>query len=532
MKLKADASAEKLRGGFYTPSIIVDFILNWALFDDNNADLLEPSCGDGVFLNQLRENNLNYNSLTAIELDEEEFQKAESLNLENATLINTDFLSFYNNTNQRYDIVVGNPPYIRYQFFDKNQQKEAAEIFEAAGLKFSKLTNIWVPFVIASSLLLRENGKIGFVLPAEILQVSYAKELRNFLAHFYNNITIISFEKLVFPDIQQEVVLLLCEKNQSEEHSINHVELEDAEKLTDLDFDRLYENRKHIDFNNNKWTFYFLEQEEIDFLENVAGKYSLPKIGDFAKVEVGITTGANDFFTVNKDLVAKYDMEDYAKPMVGRSVQVNSLIFEKNDWLENVKNRSRAYLLTFPEKKKILNGAKKYIDYGESIGTHKGYKTSIRDYWYVVPSLKKSDALFVRRNHLYPKLVINEVEAYTTDTMHRVFINEETNIKAFVASYYNSLTFAFTEVCGRSHGGGVLELMPNEVESVILPYNIENESLVMEIDKMIRKKMPIDEILKHTNKIILSDNLGFSDKEVSIAHNIWKKLMNRRLNRN
>jgi adenine-specific DNA methylase len=59
--------------------------------------------------------------------------------------------------------------------------------------------------VVGSSLLLKEKGKIGFVIPAELLQVSYTKQLREFLAHFYNKINIISFEKLVFPDIQQEV---------------------------------------------------------------------------------------------------------------------------------------------------------------------------------------------------------------------------------------------------------------------------------------------------------------------------------------
>lgn len=50
------------------------------------------------------------------------------------------------------------------------------------------------------------------MLPAEVLQVSYAQQLREFLSHFYNKINIVSFEKLVFPEIQQEVVLLLCEK--------------------------------------------------------------------------------------------------------------------------------------------------------------------------------------------------------------------------------------------------------------------------------------------------------------------------------
>ena len=94
------------------------------------------------------------------------------------------------------------------------QQLEAGDIFTKAGLTYSKLTNAWVSFVVGSSLLLKDTfGRIGFVLPAEILQVSFAQQLRNYLAHFFNKINIISFEKLVFPHIQQEVVLLLCEKN-------------------------------------------------------------------------------------------------------------------------------------------------------------------------------------------------------------------------------------------------------------------------------------------------------------------------------
>lgn len=531
MKLITEASSDKLRGGFYTPKVIADFILKWALNNNEEVHILEPSCGDGVFLQQIQEYGYTYQTLTAIELNEEEFEKAAHLNLDNCTVLNKDFLHYCNNTNQRFDVVVGNPPYIRYQFFNKDQQNEAEHIFRTANLKFSKLTNIWVPFVIGASQLLTDNGKIGFVLPAEILQVTYAKELRTFLANFYNDISIISFEKLVFPEIQQEVVLLLCEKNAGLQHSINHIELRNAEDLISLNINDLYRNRKQIDFNNNKWTFYFLNQEEIDFLENVTENYNLQKIGDFASVEVGITTGSNNFFTVDNKTIVEYGLHQYARPMVGRSVQVNSVLFNYEDWVINVNNGAKAYLLTFPSNEVILNGANSYINYGESLDIHKGYKTGIRDYWYVVPSLKISDALFVRRNHLYPKLVINNCEAYTTDTMHRVFIKDKTNIKAFVASYYNSLTFASTEVSGRSHGGGVLELMPNEVESVMLPYSDNNEEIIDEIDRMIRDKEPIENILAFTNRRILSENLGMSDYEIALAHGIWMKLMNRRLNR-
>jgi adenine-specific DNA methylase len=134
------------------------------------------------------------------------------------------------------------------------------------------------------------------VLPAEILQVSYAQPLREFLGQFYNKINIVSFEKLVFPDIQQEVVLLLCEKNNSKTHLIEHLELRDAEELQKLDVSKLKSPKKKIDFKSNKWTFYFLDQKEIDFLERLQSNKTIPKLGEYAKVEVGITTGSNPFF--------------------------------------------------------------------------------------------------------------------------------------------------------------------------------------------------------------------------------------------
>ncbi|HEX8334045.1 MAG TPA: hypothetical protein VF622_15605 [Segetibacter sp.] len=338
---------------------------------------------------------------------------------------------------------------------------------------------------------------------------------------------------MVFPDIQQEVVLLLCEKNKTKRHNIEHIELHNASELERLDVARLKSPQKKIDFKSNKWTFYFLDQEEIDFLENISTNRNIPTLKKYANVEVGITTGSNDFFTVPLTTVQEYDLHDYAKPMVGRSVQVNSVIFTEEDWEKNKFSKAKAHLLAFPDSKNLKkkNSAVKYIAHGENLGIHKGYKTGIRDDWFVVPSLKVSDALFIRRNNLYPRLIINEAKAYTTDTMHRVFLKQGTELNAFTASYYNSLSLAFTEVCGRSHGGGVLELMPNETERVLLPYHKDNSALLPTIDHLIRKKTEIEEILKMTNQIILKEHYGLTQKEIRLAHTIWKKLSSRRLNR-
>tara|TARA_B110000285_G_scaffold233899_1_gene309097 strand:- start:1302 stop:2921 length:1620 start_codon:yes stop_codon:yes gene_type:complete len=533
MQLIKNASKEKLRGGFYTPEPIASFILKWAFNGNQELDILEPSCGDGIFLEEIRKEKYEYNSVTAIEFDEIEANKSKKIKLDKTKIINSDFHDFCINTKQKFDLVVGNPPYIRFQYFDKKQQKFASNIFGKANLKYSKLTNAWVSFVIGSSLLLKEQGKIGFVLPAEILQVSYAQPLREFLGQFYNKINIVSFEELVFPDIQQEVVLLLCEKNKTKTHLIEHLELRDAEELQKLNVSKLKSPKKKIDFKSNKWTFYFLDQKEIDFLERLQSKKTIPKLGEYAKVEVGITTGSNPFFTVPLSTVEQYNLEKYAKPLVGRSVQVPSAIFTKKDWTKNRDSEARTHFLSFP-KMKDLNGsfgARDYIALGEEDEINKGYKCRIRDEWQIVPSQRISDALFIRRNNKYPKFIINEAKAFTTDTMHRVTIKENVEIKALTASYYNSLSFAFAEICGRSHGGGVLELMPNEVERILLPYNENNAELLPVIDKMIREKKDISELLKITNEKILKENFGLTDAEIELADGIWKKLSKRRLNR-
>ena len=163
MKLIENASAEKLRGGFYTPEPIAAFILKWGMNGRSDYDILEPSCGDGVFLERLKKDNYRFKSVTAIEFDEIEAEKADKIKLHKKTVINPDFHLYCNETTARFDLVVGNPPYIRYQYFDEAQQAEAIKMFNRAELKYSKLTNSWVSFVVGASLLLKDTGRIGFV---------------------------------------------------------------------------------------------------------------------------------------------------------------------------------------------------------------------------------------------------------------------------------------------------------------------------------------------------------------------------------
>ena len=57
MRLKKDSSEQKLRGAYYTPLQLADAMVE--LFASQNiSTVLEPSCGDGVFLDALQNLNL------------------------------------------------------------------------------------------------------------------------------------------------------------------------------------------------------------------------------------------------------------------------------------------------------------------------------------------------------------------------------------------------------------------------------------------------------------------------------------------
>ena len=236
MKLKKDSSEQKLRGAYYTPLPLANGMVRLFAAENINS-ILEPSCGDGVFIDSLRDQGLinQFDNITAVEIDKVESEKVQKKHFDYMQLeiVNQDFFCFYNDNveKRKFDLILGNPPYIRYQYLSEEQREILSKILLSQGMKANKLVNAWVGFIVACTQFLSENGRIALVIPAEILQVAYAEDLRLFLSNQYTRITLITFEKLVFPEIEQEVVVFIGEKG-GEEKGIRTIELND---LSDFD---------------------------------------------------------------------------------------------------------------------------------------------------------------------------------------------------------------------------------------------------------------------------------------------------------
>jgi len=544
---KLAPTLQKLRGAYYSPPEIVKFLTSWAIKSKEDK-LLEPSFGDGVFLhsayNRYKElgssNVKTLKNMYAVELDvtesrkvKQEFTSKIGNKRKNMTIVNGDFFEFYNNNYQKikFDSIIGNPPFIRYQNFDETIRSRALLILKDAGFKTSKLINIWMPFLVASSLLLNDNGRIAMIIPAEILQVKYAAELRKFLSKFFSSISIITFRKLLFPKIQQEVVLFLAEKNHKN-LGINIIELEDATELNEKCLAKIgiANTLKSIDHEQDKWLQYFLTKKEILLLRKLRKNKLLTNFGSLADVDVGVVTGRNEFFVINNYTVKEKSFSQYVIPIISRSNQLKGTILRKKDLTQINKEGHNSNLL-YPNHKKISTSLKNYIKEGEDKEFHTGYKCSIRSPWYNVPSVWTPDAFLLRQINKGPRLILNETKSTSTDTVHRVKFKKETDGKSFVYCFHNSLTFAFSEIMGRSYGGGVLELEPSEAEELPIPYFRCSEKNSEFLDNAFRTKQPLKNILDINDQFLLKKKMGLSESEIKTLRKIWEKLSSRRVDR-
>src|SRR3989338_3503439 len=548
----SDLDMDKLRGGYYTSSDIAEWLCAWAIRSPKEH-VLEPSCGDGAFLAAAarRFSLLGARSptiashLTGIEIIAEEANRArEQLSgmlgkRSHDVVKNDDFFGWWKESKQpKFDVVVGNPPFIRYQTFPEPHRSRAMEMMVEQGLSPNRLTNIWVPFVVAAVSSLRPGGRLALVLPAELLQVTYAGQLRSFLTDRFSRIDIVACNELFFEKAEQEVVLLLadgalaagsnenlCRVTMTETHTLNEV----ISRSPDVVLANA--QPKTIRHDNEKWLKYFLTESEITFMRALRDAGITANLSTHASVDVGVVTGKNEFFVLTSNQVAELGLEGYTTRLVSRSVHLKGARVGKADWNAMSSAGDRVHLLHL----KPTNGAKpsaalaRYIHLGEGNEVHKGYKCSIRKPWYEVPSVWMPDGFLFRQIYDFPRVVLNQAGATSTDTIHRLTCKVE-KPERVIANTYTWLTAASAEIEGRSYGGGVLELEPTEAERLLMPAILNGAMPLTECDKLTRAGR-LKDVLEENARIVLMGHMGLSQADCYLLRDIWTKMRDRRMAR-
>lgn len=546
-----DLDGDKLRGGYYTSREVVAWLCAWAIRATTDR-VLEPSCGDGAFLVGAAERLFELGApipavaknLIGIEIIADEANRAreqlrQRLGLRADNIVKTsDFFAWWQETERPVvDVVIGNPPFIRYQTFPEPHRSQAMQIMAGLGLTPNRLTNIWVPFVAAAASSLRPGGRIALVLPAELLQVTYAAQLRSFLTDRFRRIDIVACNELFFDNAEQEVVLLLADGALHVASKLNpcRVTLTESHTVAEIVKRRpsaVLKNAqpKTIRHDQEKWLQYFLTEREIAFMRELRSSAVCATLAKHASVDVGVVTGKNEFFVLSREQVVQFGLDPYTTPLISRSMHLRGARIKKSDWkaLEEAGDRVHLLHLAPLNGSKLAKSLANYIRSGESNAVHKGFKCSIRTPWYAVPSVWIPDGFLFRQIYDFPRMVLNHARVTSTDTIHRLTCKAKP--ERVIANTYTYLTAASAEIEGRSYGGGVLELEPTEAEHLLMPANLASALPLDKCDRMTRAGR-LDDVLGENSRLVLMGAMGLSRTDCTLLRNIWTKMRDRRLAR-
>jgi adenine-specific DNA-methyltransferase len=155
-------------GQYFTPDLVANFMIDLADISDTTK-ILEPSCGQGIFLELLQKRGFAH--ISAYEID-------HTLSTNYAFVKHESFIS--SDIKEKFDLIIGNPPYIRWKNLEQKLKDELTDN-PLWNKYFNSLCDYLYIFILKSVELLKENGQLIFICPEYWLNTTHALPLRNYL---------------------------------------------------------------------------------------------------------------------------------------------------------------------------------------------------------------------------------------------------------------------------------------------------------------------------------------------------------------
>jgi len=512
MLTKDVVSDDKLRGGFYSPELLVDLCLGRVealSHGRSNLRLLEPSVGDGAFLRGLHRHPVGklIDHVTGVEIIPQEAGEAARVLARTGKagdVLTANVLEWNQEAGSAntFDVVVGNPPYVRFQFLSPEDRQRAISLGSDLGVPGSAVSNLWIPVFLLSLARLEPGGVFSMIVPMEFMTGVSASRVRSWLLDHTRDLTIDFFEPGSFPAVLQEVVILSGRRAGGRIEPCTVVRFFDHNGGT-----KSWENT--VSAAASTWTSYLLSTAQLAAWEFASKLPAMRRLGDVARFTVSTVTGANSFFCVSSTTAAEHDLTPWAMPLLPRIKHAPGLVFETEEHEAITRSDAAAWIISFAAGDRSpleSERAAKYLSAGELQGLNQRFKCRVREPWFRVPIVQPGALLLSKRSDLFPRVIVNRAGVVTTDTVYRGIVTPSSGLIAedIAASFHNSLTLLSVEIGGRSFGGGVLELVPSEISALVVPASSEARTQILSLDAVSRKAPQSEALIDATDRNLSS----------------------------
>lgn len=532
----SEKNSIRFTGAVYTPltvsAAIVAFVSK-TLVRKKHVRVLEPSVGDGSFLNALLASDFSNDQITCVDVNAAvvALLKCQFANsTAELAFVEGDFIAFANKRiaekEDAYDLIIGNPPFIKRSNFSEDFKSSLSALGGLAEYPVTQLKNAWVAFLVAAARLLNEAGTLAFVLPYEFLTVAYGQSALNDLTKTFQRIDLFISNEKAFVEIDQDAIVLVAQKKTTQKRGVF---ITPVRSLQNISEDRSIEipSRSSI-FDNLSLNAFHFDPGTAELLNRL--RKATQPLSSFARSAPGIVSGANDFFILKRERAQECGLEQHCLPILKKGSYVGHHPVFTNEHLNQLQQAAPTCMLALSgPKSELPPETQSYLALGEQQDLHKRYKCRHRPHWFEVPIVKPAPAFFFKRCHSHPRLLINEANVYITDTAYGIHPIEPFTARGVVFSFYNSLTMLFAEIEGRFYGGGVLELSPNEFRGLPLIYQEPtSDQFEAFVQAHSRSSDNLEDVLNFGD-VWLRDSLALTENEILSLRSAWRKIRAHRL---
>lgn len=381
--------------------------------------------------------------------------------------LRTDYLTLNPNQNEwgNFDVVVGNPPYVSQHNMYK-KQRATAESALTSEYRLSGLASLWAYFVCHALRFLKPGGRMAWVLPGSALFTNYAVDLMQQLEASFFDVGIFALEDNVFEDAQESSVILLAKGfKQYSGRSIRRYTIRDVSEMSNM-----------VKQWDTSPAFVRPKNTCSHYSRICKSKYTQP-LGSYARILIGIVTGANRFFVVT-DAAAKSanlppnDLKKViSKFAMARGLAVTTA--ETRSWLAD----QERCLLICPKIQRLNAATAKYFERFPASERTTNVTFGKRPDWRVPELGACPDAFIPYMFHREFRIVLNLAKLNCTNTIHRVYFDRRISSarkKLLAISSLSTFSQLSARFEGRTYGGGVLKLEPSGARKIqfIVPPNV------------------------------------------------------------
>ena len=369
-------------GQYMTPKIIVDFMVD-LIEHDKKSKVLEPSCGEGAFLEGLCEKG--YKNVSAYEVDRKIVNGRKNV-------IVSSFVS--SSVNEKYDVVIGNPPYIRWKNLEESLKKELnnSPLWNRYCNSLCDYSNI---FIIKSIEQLNDGGELIFITPEYWITTTHANELRNYMLQNGYVKQIFHFnETPIFDGVNVSLIIFQYIKSRRKSETVSITKFFSKKKITVEELANI--KNKTSGFSetfeipqfkkNSRWLLADMaSQTDIEKYERICKRKGLIQdlfensdceyemLGDFCEIGNGMVSGLDKAFQLPEEIHLN-EIESKNIISVVKAKNISQYINEKNteyifirDKISNELEFSKKFPNFFNQLNKYKSLLEKRYDYGRDM---------------------------------------------------------------------------------------------------------------------------------------------------------------------